>query len=181
MLEIEIPENEFFDESNETFVYTKAQKLHLEHSLISISKWESKWKKPFISNSKKSIEETLDYVRCMTIDKNIDPIVYQAIPSNVLKEIQSYIEDPMSATTFNEPTVSRNSREIKTAEVYYSYMVALGIPFECEKWHFNRLLTLIKVCNTLNNTSPKKMSRSDVIRQNRELNAKRRNTLGTRG
>lgn len=182
MLEIEIPETEFYDEENEIFITSKPQKFQLEHSLLSISKWESRWKKPFISNEKKSIDETIDYIRCMTVTRGVDPIVYRNLNSKVLEEIQSYIDDPMTATTFQEyGGRTGRDRQVKTSEVYYSYMVALGIPFECEKWHFNRLLTLIKVCNTLNNTSPKKMSRSDVIKQNRDLNAKRRSKLGTKG
>ena len=182
MLEIETSEIELYDEEKEIFVVLKPQKLQLEHSLLSISKWESKWKKSFFSSEKKTLSETIDYIRCMTITRGVDPMVYSNLDSKVLEEVQSYIDDPMTATTFsNHGNQNRFDRQVKTSEVFYSYMIALGIPFECQKWHFNRLLTLIRVCNILNNTSPKKMSRSDIVKQNRELNAQRKSKLGTKG
>lgn len=179
MLEIETSEVELYDDEKEVFVTLKPQKIQLEHSLLSISKWESKWKKPFF-NDQKTHRETVDYIRCMTISKGVDPLVYENLDSKVLEEIKSYIEDPMTATTFRENSNRSPDRSIKTSEVYYGYMVALGIPFECQKWHFNRLLTLIKVCD-LQNRTPEKMSKSEVAKQNRELNAARRRKFNTKG
>lgn len=179
MLEIETSEVELYDDEKEVFVTLKPQKIQLEHSLLSISKWESKWKKPFF-NDQKTHRETVDYIRCMTISKGVDPLVYENLDSKVLEEIKSYIEDPMTATTFSENSNRSPDRSIKTSEVYYGYMVALGIPFECQKWHFNRLLTLIKVCD-LQNRTPEKMPKSEVAKQNRELNAARRRKFNTKG
>lgn len=180
MLKIIIPEGEFFNSETSEFYYTKEQTLLLEHSLVSISKWESKWKKPFMSREKRTIEETIDYIRCMTITKGVDPLVYKNITSNVVEQIDAYISDPMTATTFREERHSPN-REIVTAEVIYYWMVSLGIPFECEKWHLNKLLTLIKVCSVKNSAGNNKMSQRQVMANNAALNAARRKKLNTKG
>src|SRR5574344_2173308 len=153
MLKIIIPETEQFNETDSTFFNTEETELLLEHSLISISKWESKWKKPFNDNKEKTDEEWRDYIRCMTINKNIDPNIYNIIPSSAIKEINRYINDEMTATWFSDQNnnVQTNSsyvaREKVTAELVYYWMVSLGIPFECQKWHFNKLITLIRVCS----------------------------------
>lgn len=179
MLEITIPETDYYDEIHERFVTAKAQTLKLEHSLVSISKWESKWNKPFLTDKPKTWEETIDYFRCMTITNNIDPVVYYAITNDVVKQIQEYIDAPMTATWFrkeNRPT----SRRIVTSEVIYSQMIALHIPVEFEKWHLNRLLTLIRVCNE-ENEPHKKMSKREAMQQQRAINAARRKQYNTRG
>ncbi len=177
MLTIIIPETELYDEIKNEFKIVKEQKLVLEHSLVSLSKWESKWHKPFLSKDDKTYEETIDYIRCMTVN-SVDPIVYECLPSSVIQRVNSYISDPMTATTINEQ--KKPNREVITAEIIYYWMVALQIPFECQKWHLNRLLTLINVCN-IKNKPPKKMSSREVMSRNASLNAARRKALHTRG
>lgn len=179
MLIITIPESEYYDESNEEFIIYKEQVLQLEHSLVSISKWESKWCKPFLSKEDKPAEEIIDYVRCMTITQNVAPDVYYRLTENNLMEINKYIDSSMTATTFNEDSRGGN-REIITSEIIYYWMVTFNIPFECQKWHLNRLLTLIRVCNIKSNP-PKKMSKNEILRRNRELNEARKQSLKTRG
>lgn len=181
MLEITIPAAEYYDESGDGgFVYTKECTLRLEHSLVSLSKWESKWHKPFLSKEPKTTEETLDYFRCMTITQNVDPLVYLSLKPEHHALITAYLDDKMTATTFSDKQNNKFSREIITAEIVYYWMVAQQIPFECEKWHLNRLLTLIQVCN-IKNTPPKKMSKKDILTQNHALNNSRRQRLGTHG
>ena len=180
MLTVVIPETEEFDPRTNCFYTKKRQVLSLEHSLVSLSKWESKWKKPFLSNKEKTQEETIDYIRCMTITTNVDPEVYYRIPRSVIKQINEYIADPMTATTFSEDPNQRKSHEIVTAEIIYYWMVALQIPFECQKWHLNRLIALIRVCN-IKNTPNKKMSRGEIMKRNSALNAARRKASGSRG
>lgn len=180
MLTITVPATESFDPVTETFFTTKEQKLTLEHSLISLSKWEAKWGKPFLDRrEQKTIEESRDYIRCMTITQNVDPAVYYALTPENYDEIVNYMQAPMTATWFPESN-KPPSREIVTSEVIYYYMVALQIPFECERWHLNRLMTLIRVCNE-KNKPPKKMSRSKIMSQNQALNALRRQKAGSNG
>lgn len=180
MLLIVVPEQELFDEATETFYITKEQTLRLEHSLVSISKWESKWKKPFLSEGDKSQEEILDYVRCMTLTQNVDPMVYRSLSSDNVKEITDYINDKMTATWFSEEVTKRHSKEIITSEVIYAWMVQLNVPVEFEKWHINRLLTLIRVCSEMNKP-PKQMSKRDIMARNNALNMQRRAKLHSRG
>jgi hypothetical protein len=179
MLKIIIPAIEMFDESKSEFIYTKEQTLNLEHSLVSLSKWESKWNKPFLTKDEKTIEETIDYVKCMTITQNVDDSIYKYLTDNNLLQVKEYIESSMTATKFSNERKTIN-REIITAEIIYYWMIILNIPFECQKWHLNRLLTLINVCN-IKNTPPKKMSRRELASRNASLNAARRNALGTKG
>lgn len=180
MLQIVIPGTEYWDEKNEEFITTKEQTLQLEHSLISLSKWESKWCKPFLSKTEKTAEETLDYIKCMTLTPNVDPEVYNRITRANVDEIQAYITAPMTATTFSNIRGGRGSGEQVTAELIYYWMVALNIPFECQKWHLNRLLTLIKVCNIKNQPS-KKMGKKELMSRNAALNAARRKQFNTSG
>ena len=180
MLTITVPETESFDPVTETFFYTKEQKLTLEHSLLSIAKWESKWGKPFLDKrTKKTVEESRDYIRCMTITQNVDPNVYFALTNDNYREITEYMENPMTATWFSKEN-RPPGRAVITAEVIYYYMVALQIPFSCEKWHFNRLMTLIKVCSDKNKT-PKKMNQRQIMSQNAALNAARKKKKKTTG
>lgn len=178
MKKVFINETEFWDSKNECFINIEPQVLNLEHSLISISKWESKWHKPFLTDKPKTSEELIDYIKCMTINHNVHPLVYRSIPSNVLEEILEYIEDPMTATTVKEPP-GKKGREIVTSELVYYWMIAFNIPMECEKWHFNRLITLIKVCEAKNN--PKKKGRRESIEEYRALNKARRAKLKSKG
>ncbi len=180
LLEIVIPAFEQYDESTNTFLTSKEQKLALEHSLVSISKWESKWKKPFISRDKKTVEETIDYIRCMTITKNVNPDVYYGIPVEIIKQINDYIDDPMTATWINSQEPKRYSRQVITSELIYYWMVTYRIPMECQKWHLNRLLMLIQVCDE-KNKPPKKMSQRQIMSRNAALNAARKAKLHTKG
>jgi hypothetical protein len=180
MLHITIPACEQWDEVNSVFINTKEQKLILEHSLASISKWESKWRKPFLTDEVKSFEETVDYIRCMTLNEVDDPDVYDFLTNENVEEVNRYMESPMTATWFSKNDLKRSIGEQTTSETIYYQMVALNIPFECERWHFNRLLTLIRVCNE-KNKPPKNMSTRERFNQNRSLNNARRKRLNTRG
>ena len=179
MLEVIIPARELFDNDIQEFVNYSEQKLCLEHSLISISKWEEKWCVPFLSRQEKTDEEILDYIRCMTITKNVDKKVYEFITKKNILEINQYINSPMTATTFSN-NQSRPNREIITSELIYYWMIAYNIPFECQKWHLNRLLTLINICS-IKNQPPKKMSKSEIMSRNKSLNSARRSAYHTKG
>ena len=180
MLQIVIPEQECFNEETSEFITLKAETLQLEHSLVSLSKWESKWHKSFLTKDDKTYEETLDYIKCMTITQNVKPELYQRLTRKNIEEINDYIANPMTATTFNQTNHGRGSGERITSELIYYWMVALNIPFECQKWHLNRLLTLIRVCE-IKNQPPKKMGKGELASRNAALNAARRKQLGTRG
>ena len=180
MLQITITGGELYDESKNEFITIKEQTLQLEHSLVSLSKWESKWQKAFLSKGERTFEETIDYIRCMTLNKNVDPIAYQFLTNENIEAVNAYISNPMTATYFSDDTKKGGSREIVTAELIYYWMISLNIPFECQKWHLNRLLTLIRVCN-VKNTPPKKRSKKEIMSRNAALNAARRKQLHTRG
>lgn len=180
MLQIEVPSREFFDERREEFVTIKGGTLTLEHSLVSLSKWEAKWHKSFLSKQEKTPEEVLDYIRCMTLTQHVDPIIYKLLTQANIDTINAYIEDPMTATKFlNSGTEAKKNEKI-TSELIYYWMISLGIPFECQKWHLNRLLSLIQVCNR-KNSKPKKMSQREIMSRNSALNASRRKSLGSKG
>lgn len=181
MLHITVPAREFYDEATNEFIEVKEQTLTMEHSLISLSKWEAKWKKPYLTDDKKTLEETLDYLKCMTVGKVPEDIVYKSLTKENLEAIIAYIEDPMTATTIHDTKPRTSRREVITSEIIYYWMIAQQIPTEYEKWHLNRLLTLIRVCSIKNDPKQKKMSRSDIARQNRALNNARRKKYGTRG
>ncbi len=180
MLNITIPKKELYDEKNEEFIYLPEKTICLEHSLVSVSKWESKWKKPFLSKERKTTEETIDYIKCMTITQNVDDMFYNCLTTDNIKEINAYIDDSMTATTFYDVRKNTGRQENITSELIYFWMISLNIPMECQKWHLNRLLTLIKICN-IKNDSGKKMSRSEINSRNAALNAARRKKLNTRG
>ncbi len=184
MLSITIPApmSESWDEEREEFVYCtsgKAYELQLEHSLVSISKWESKWCKSFLS-SEKSSEEFLDYIKCMTLTPHVPDDVYDRLTTENVNAISEYVNAPMTATTFSENGPKKPSREIITSELIYYWMVALNIPFECQKWHIKRLLTLIRVCE-IKNSPPKKQSKREIMSRNAALNAARRKHLNSKG
>jgi len=184
-IKIEVAATSFFNEITERFIEVKPTTLTLEHSLIAISKWESKYHIPFLKEDEKTPEQLEYYFKCMTINQNVDPYVYKALTVSQQKEILDYIHDPMTATWFgddeNKPGKGRGrKKEVITSELIYYWMVALQIPSEYEKWHLNRLLTLIQVCNSYNQP-PKKMSKNDIIRNNDALNAARRAKMHTRG
>lgn len=171
---------EYWDEEKEEFVKPRERVIQLEHSLVSLSKWESKWCKPFFTKQEKTYEETIDYIKCMTITQNVESEVYEHLTRNNIMAINQYIDASMTATTFSDRKTGKNSNEIITSELIYYWMIALNIPFECQKWHLNRLLTLIKVCN-IKNQPPKKRSRREIMSRNAALNAQRRARLNSKG
>lgn len=179
MLTITIPGIESYNEETNEFIYYEGEKIQLEHSLVSISKWEANWCKPFLSGADKTPEEILDYIKCMTLTENVSDETYNRLSEENFAMINDYIGRPMTATTFG-PENNKGGREIITSEVIYYWMVSYNIPFECQNWHLNRLLTLVKVCNVKNNP-PKKMSKQELLNRNRALNAARRKKLNTRG
>lgn len=180
MLRITIPATELWDERRQEFINTKEQTLQLEHSLVSLHKWESRWNKPFLTNQNKTYEETVDYIRCMTLTQNVNPDVYSCLTAENLKLVNDYIQAPMTATVFSEDRSGKANREIITAELIYYWMIALQIPTEYRKWHLNQLLTLVRVCN-IKNSPPKKRSRADIMQQNAAINAARRKQFNTMG
>lgn len=179
MLTVTIPENELWDPIKEEFITIKKTTITLEHSLVSISKWESKWNKPFLYSKGKTSEELFDYIRCMTLTQNVSLEIYKYIPQTVIDKIIEYIDSPMTATWFSKQKDS-GSREIITSEIIYYWMISLNIPFECQRWHLNRLLTLIKVCNIKNNPK-EKVSKKELLSRNASLNAARKKQLNTKG
>lgn len=181
MLKITIPAVEQFDPISGAFIETSEQTLNLEHSLISISKWESKWGKPFISKTPMTPEELIDYVRCMTLTQNVNPIVYNGITQKIIDQVVKYINADMTATTFSNMQNGKGGREIITSEIIYYWMVAFNIPFDpCQKWHLNRLITLIRVCS-IKNAPPKKMNKRQAAASRKALNAQRKAKHHTRG
>ncbi|MBR5180112.1 MAG: hypothetical protein IKW90_15145 [Lachnospiraceae bacterium] len=189
-LTIIIPSKELFDEANNRFINVKETTLVLEHSLISISKWEAKYKKPFlIEGSMDTVDKVLYYIKCMTITpQNVDEFVYSCINEDQIKKIVEYINDPMTATWFSEDKLpvdkKKKKKEILTSEVIYWEMTAFNIPQTFEKWHLNRLLTLIRVCAAKNEEQygdKNKMSKADIMKRNAALNAQRRAKLHSKG
>ena len=190
MLRVEIPEQkDIFDESTQMFLpETKKTVLNLEHSLIAISKWESKWKVPYLDpNIKKSHEMEIDYIKCMTINNNlIDPNIYNVIPMPIYKQILDYIADPMTATQFKSTNnvkkrgSSITGEKIITSELLYYYMIANNIPSEYEKWHVSRLMVLIRICG-IKNGPVKKKSKQEIISENDRINEERRKQLHSTG
>lgn len=186
MIEVTIPDyNDIFDERTSTFSSVKGRTLQLEHSLLSIKKWEAKWHKPFLKkDSNRTHEELIDYIRCMTLTPHVDPKIYEYIPKEEFERIIAYIQDPMTATWFsnkNKNQVGGSRGEIVTAEVIYAWMVILRIPVEFEKWHLNQLMTLIRVVNSKMSSNENKMTKRDVLRQNAAINEARKARLKSKG
>lgn len=179
MLTIMVIMEEGFNDESQEFVPAVTYRLDLEHSLVSLSKWESFFQKPFLSSGEKTSEETFWYIKAMTISRNVPPEVYRKLSNENVFKINEYISAKMTATTFNE-RISKKSREIITAELIYYWMFSLGIPKECENWHLNRLLVLIRVFN-IKNAPKKKMSQAEITAQQRSLNAQRRAQTGSPG
>lgn len=184
MLELTVPGYEYFDDRTNRFGYTQTTVLQLEHSLESLARWEEKWHIPFLGKDEKTMEQCIDYVRCMTLTPNVDPLVYKGLTNDNFEVINRYIDDPMTATTFREDRTKRPSRqEIVTAEVIYYWMVSLEIPFECAKWHLNKLITLVRVCEAKNAPAGKKgrTPKQDMLSQRAALNQARRARLHSKG
>lgn len=182
MLRIKVPLGaEEWDEVKEEFTHFGEATLDLEHSLVSLSKWESKWHKPFFNpREEKTAEELLDYIQMMALTPDVPTEVWDNLTQENIRDIRAYLDNPMTATTFSKTTKTQSSREIITSELIYYWMIALQIPSQYDNWHINRLLTLIRVCE-IKNSPPKKRSKSDIMRQNAALNAQRRAKLNTKG
>jgi len=180
MLTIVIPSVEHYDDVKNEFLFTKAQTIQLEHSLVSISKWETKWGVPFLSKNERTTEQTTDYIRCMVITQNVDDKLLDNLTSDMVTTIKEYIEAPMSATIIPITTNKSGVKETITSELIYYWMVSLTIPFECQKWHLNRLLKLINICN-IKNAPPKKMGKKELLSRNATLNAQRKEELLSKG
>lgn len=181
MLTLELGALDYFDESKGRFVTRKPRKLTLEHSLRSLARWESKWKVPFISDKPKTREQSLDYVSCMCANCSIDEETLSMLTPADMDKINKYIEDSMTATTINRRGPKKpGRREIITAEIIYWWMIQYGIPPEYEKWHLNRLLTLVEVCSAKQAT-PQKMGKREQLAQQRMLNESRKARLNTKG
>jgi len=179
MLQLEIPGAEYWDEEKEEFVSSPGCTLRLEHSLRSLKKWESKWKKAYLAQREMSAEEMLDYIRCMTLGPEPDPLVYQSLTPIQLMQIRDYINDPMTATTFREEEGAPKNRSITTAEILYYEMSELNIPYSCDTWHLNQLMTLIRVCAI--KRAPKKKGKGKKASSSwRDLNRQRREQSGSR-
>lgn len=181
MLEIIVPANELWNEETQEFISIRETTLRLEHSLVSLSKWESKWNKPFVDNKDITTEQTIDYIKCMTLTQNVDPNVYICLTSKNLSDVTQYINAPMTATQIHRKSKKKfGFKEPITSELIYYWMISLNIPFECQKWHLNRLITLINVCD-IKNSPPEKLSPEEILRRNSEINAARRKMLNSKG
>ena len=180
MLTITVPGDEVYDEETRLFATVGDFNLDLEHSLLSLSKWESEFQKPFLSSDEKTSEETISYIKAMILTPDFPPEVLSRLSSENHKQINEYIQNKMTATWFNELPGAPKSSEAITSELIYYWLVAFNIPFEVQTWHLNRLLTLIRICN-VKSQKPQKMTREQIAARNRELNAQRRKQLGTRG
>lgn len=180
MLYVTIPAVELFDEETMQFVSIEATPLTLEHSLVSLAAWESHWEKPFLTKEPKTREETIYYMKCMTLTPNVDPEVYNYVTNDIVDEVNKYIDASMTATVFYDDEKAKPNKETVTAELIYYWMIALNVPQEYQYWHLNRLMTLIKVCS-IKNAPPKKKSMAERMRENAALNAARRKKLNTRG
>lgn len=180
MLRITVPSVEVFNEATQEFDKFPETILELEHSLVSLSKWESTWEKPFLGQDSKTTEETYGYIRAMSLTEDIPEDVFLRFTPDNLKLVNSYINAKMTATWFKENPNQPPNREIITAEIIYYWMIALNIPFECQYWHLNKLMTLIQVCNQKNQPE-KKMSQRELAARNRQLNAQRKAQFNTRG
>lgn len=183
MLILEIPDSDYWDSKHKKFVTQPGAILHLEHSLVSLSKWESIHQKAFLGKEAKTINETLDYVKCMTLDPDIPPEVYQGLTNDSIKKVNEYVANPYSATkfpNFGSTNVGSNIHDVMTSEVIYYLMFAYNIPKECETWHLNRLLTLLRVFDIKSNPQ-KKMPRRELAERNTRLNEERRKQLHTKG
>lgn len=193
MLRLVVKAGELWNKELEQFIYLeKDVVLTLQHSLVSISKWEAKYHKPFISDEKKTLSEMRYYVECMTITQNVDSLVYHALNADHYKQIRNYMEDSMTATFFSDDKGNKESnnpfnKKVITSELIYYWMVALEIPFDpCQKWHLNRLLTLIKVCEKKNEAQSSKANgkhsnKAALASKYASLNAARRKKTGSKG
>lgn len=180
MLTIVVGATDVYDEESGSFGAQGGMELQLEHSLVSLSKWESLHEKPFLGPNPKTPEEVFSYIECMLLDEKPRGEILHKLSKENMERINSYIDAKMSATWFSEQPGAPKTREVITSELIYYWMTVFNIPFECENWHLNRLFTLIRICN-IKQAKPKKMSRAEIAQRNRELNAQRKAQLGTKG
>ncbi len=180
MLTLIITGTELFDEENQEFLTVDETTIELEHSLLSVSKWEAKFQKPFLTNGEKTTEEILHYIKMMVLTPGFSDELFSKFSEQNFKEINDYIDSNESATTFSDLPKTGGRSEIVTSELIYYWLVTFRIPFECQTWHLSRLFSLIRICN-LKNTKPKKMSKREIAERNRDLNARRKAALGTSG
>lgn len=182
MLQIKVKSRELYDEANNRFVEVSGGTLKLEHSLASVSEWESIFHKPFLSEVERTYDETMEYIKCMTLNRDdIDDSIYDGLTSKDLEKILDYIKDSKTATWFSDANKKRPSRKVITSEVIYYDMITSGVPFECQYWHLNRLMTLIRVCGEKATPNKKKMSRDEVLAKYRQINEERCRKHNTRG
>ena len=181
MLKLTVKGEERWDDEKEVFIPAmKEHTLQLEHSLLSISKWEAIYHKPFLS-TEMSKEMIISYAKCMTINP-VPDAVYDYITAEHINLITDYIKDPMTATWFSDKNPAHKggkmNGEIITAEIVYYWMIQMQIPVEFQKWHLNRLLTLIRVISVKNDPkSGKKMT----AQERSALNKARKAKYGLRG
>lgn len=184
MLNITIPSIEKWDEQKQEFVITKETRLSLEHSLVSIKKWESVWEKPFLTTMHKTFEETISYIQCMTVTQNVNPTVYDNITDKDIAAVNDYMDMKMSAYSLPKDIGKKGKKTknngIITSETIYYWMIGLNIPMECQKWHFNSLMALINYIDN-KNKPPKKMSKKEIMQRNTEINNKRKAALNSTG
>lgn len=184
MLKIHIPAGEVWNSQEEIFETCKGYDLVLEHSLISISKWESKWHKAYLGPQEKTKEEIFDYIRCMIVTPGIPDNITKFITESNLREITDYMRNPMTATVFNsfeDNKPQAPSKDTMTSEYIYFLLSSYRIPFrDVEKWHLNRLLTLIRICS-IKNEPPKKSNPKHLAKSRSSLNAARRARSGSKG
>lgn len=182
MLEILIPEQkDLFDSNTNEFLSVKETKLILEHSLLSLKKWEGRWKIPFLS-TKLNQEQMIDYIRCMTVSKNVPDDVYRVIPMEELQKVADYISDKKTATTFSYSKMQEQAArrgEIVTAEIIYYWMITLNIPVEFQKWHLSQLLALIRVVSIKNSKDGGKRKLS--AKERHDINLANRAKYHTKG
>jgi len=180
MLTITVTLSEDFDEAKSEFLDSESFVLVLEHSLVSLSKWESHFEKPFLNTKDKSPDELFWYIKAMTLTKNAPEEIFHKLSKSNIEDINRYISAKMTATWFSDKQGFKPGREIITAELIYYWMFSMNIPIECEHWHLNRLLTLVKVFSEKSKPA-KKMGKRELAQRNRSLNAQRRAALGTSG
>ena len=180
MLTLSVGETDAYDEELSAFIKVGGVRVDFEHSLVSLSKWESHFKKPFLSNDEKTPDETLWYIRAMALTPNVPPEVFYKLSNENISAINEYISDSQTATWFSNAERTAHNQEVHTAEIIYYWMITMNIPFECQYWHLNRLLTLIRVCNQ-KNAPAKKMSRREILLRNRQLNEQRKKAMNTTG
>ena len=176
VLDLYVPGKEFWNSELQEFIYTKDITLHLKHSLVSLTRWEQHYKRKFLDDGPKNEEEYRFYIQCMTLNKDVDPLVYTVLQEDDIKKVTDYLHDSMTATTLPKQNNNRSNSEKLSSELIYYYMSALNIPFECEKWFLNNLIILISIASIKNNPQEKKSkpSWSSIRALNAARNAKAR-------